>query len=70
MQQPELKKSIAAVAEALAALTANQAMIIEVLHDKLPELSEVEMQTVEKCAHNNYAIAEKLQDILQQLGEE
>ena len=67
MEASELKQAVASIADSLTALTANQAMIIEVLHDKLPELSEVEMLTVEKCANNNYAIAESLQEVLRQL---
>lgn len=70
MQAPELKQAVTSIAESLAALTANQAMIIELLHGRLPDLSEVEVMTVEKCANNNYAIAESLQENLQQLGAE
>lgn len=67
MQAPDLKLVITSIADSLAALTANQAMMIELLHDRLPSLSETEVLTVEKCASNNYTIAESIQDVLQQL---
>jgi len=67
MDAPELTSLVASLADSLAALTANQAMIIELLNDKLPDLSAVEAATVEKCANNNYAIAEALQNVINQL---
>lgn len=55
---------IASVIDSLAALTANQAIIIELLYQALPGLSESERQMVSKCASNNYEIAENLQGAL------
>lgn len=67
MITPQIKLAVVSIADSLAALTANQAMIIELLHDKLPLLSDTEALTVEKCAKNNYAIAEELHEILKNL---
>ena len=67
MTDQEHKDSVASVVDCLSALTANQAILIELLHDNLPHLSPVERSVVAKCANNNYTIAENLQGILKQL---
>lgn len=67
MTDKEQKTILGNLMDSLSALTANQAIIIELLYHKLPSLSEDERQTVTRCANNNYAIAEALQAAVQQV---
>jgi hypothetical protein len=69
MTDQEQKELIGSVIDSLAALTANQATIIELLYDNLPDLSETEQLTVTQCANKNYEIAEGLQAALKQVWE-
>ena len=64
MTDSEQKELVASVVDQLAALTANQATIIELLNQSLPDLSETEQLTIAQCAAKNYEIAENLQNVL------
>ena len=46
--------------DSLSALTAQQAIIIELLAQKLPSISEEERKALGRSAKNNYEIAENL----------
>jgi len=61
MKDQAQTETLASVIDSLSALTANQAIIIELLYQGLSGLSEADRETVAKCASNNYEIAEALQ---------